>query len=101
MDTVENASKKQEQQIKKFSESNLNLKNRSLLTLTGVEKVFEANQTKVQFQVAGSILSVTGQNLNIIKLDVESGEVHVDGVVDEIKFSQTQQKTNFFKKMFK
>ena len=89
------------QNTKKYENSFLTLNNRSTLSLTGVEKVFEANQTKVQLQVAGSVLGITGQNLNITKLDVEKGEVQIDGIVDELKFSSQQQKTNFFKKMFK
>ena len=100
MDSIEKQNKKQEQ-TKRFSESSLNLKNRNLLSLTGVEKVYEANPTKIQLQIAGSVLSILGQDLNITKLNVDSGEVQVDGVIDEFKFSQTQQKTNFFKKMFK
>ena len=100
MDSIEKQNKQQEQ-TKRFSESSLNLKNRNLLSLIGVEKVYEANPTKIQLQIAGSVLSILGQDLNITKLNVDSGEVQVDGVIDELKFSQTQQKTNFFKKMFK
>lgn len=99
MENVEKSTK--QDNTKKFNDSSIILKNRNLLSLTGVEKVFEANPTKVQVQVAGSILGVSGQNLNINKLDVDSGEVKVEGIIDELKFSQAQQKTNFFKKMFK
>ena len=99
MDNVDKSTK--QEAVKKFTDSNLVLKNKKVLSLTGVEKVFEANPNKVQFQVAGSILVIVGQNLNITKLDVDSGEVQVDGIIDELKFSQTFQKTNFFKKMFK
>ena len=100
MDIVEKKSQ-QSTNTKTYDTTLLTLNNRKTLNLTGVEKVFEANQTKVQLQVAGSVLSVAGQNLNITKLDVEKGEVQIDGIVDELKFSNQQQKTNFFKKMFK
>ena len=102
MDVVENQKKQPTNEIsKRFNDSQLVLTNRKTLSVSGVEKVFEANQSKVQLQVSGNILSIIGQNLNITKLDVESGDVQVDGVVDELKYSASQEKINFFKKMFK
>lgn len=102
MEMVENqTNKKSNQNQQKFLDSEIVLKNKSKLYISGVEKVFEAHQTKIQLQVSGSVLMITGQNLNITRLDVESGNVDIDGSVEELKFSNSQQKTNFLKKMFK
>lgn len=99
---IENQSNKNpNQSLKTFNDSELVLKNRNRLYVTGVEKVFEANQTKIQLQVSGSILVITGQDLNITRLDVDSGNVDVSGNVDDLKFSAFQEKTNFLKKIFK
>jgi sporulation protein YabP len=84
---------------RKFSESVLNLTNRSKLTLSGVEKVIAISETKVFLIVGGSQLKISGNNLQVEKLDVENGLLRLDGFVDEIKFDQ--KKVPFLKRFFK
>ena len=86
---------------KTFAESLVSMKNRGSLSITGVEKVYETTQQKIQLKVAGSNMSVTGEGLNISKLDVETGIIQIEGRVNEIKYSSTQNKENFLKKIFK
>ena len=90
--------KKQE---KSFTESQLTLLNRKTLTLTGVEKVFETNENKVQVKVSGSNLLISGEGLNISRLDVETGVIEIQGIINELKYSIGETKTNLFKKIFK
>lgn len=99
MDNLENKNNKKEE--KTFSESQLQLTNRSKLTVTGVEKVYETNENKIQLKVSGSNLLITGENLNIARLDVESGNVSVEGKINEIKYLSGENKGNIFKKIFK
>ena len=98
MENTENPPTKQE---KSFSESQLTLVNRSNLTLTGVEKVFETNENKVQVRVSGSNLLINGEGLNIARLDVETGVIQINGLVNELKYTTGETKTNLFKKIFK
>lgn len=91
----------EQEKAKEFSESQITLINRSKLTLTGVEKVYETNENKVQLKVSGSNLIITGEKLNISRLDVESGVVQIDGVINELKFQTGGNKGGFFKKIFK
>ena len=86
---------------KSFSESQVTLLNRNNLTITGVEKVYETNENKVQLKVSNSNLIICGEGLNIARLDVESGIVRVDGFINELKYSSGDNKGNFFKKIFK
>lgn len=83
-----------------FTTSEIRLSNRELLNITGVEKVYESNGNKLQVKVAGVNMCVTGENLNIVKLDVESGIVEVSGLINEIKYTG-DGKSNFFKRIFK
>lgn len=82
-----------------FTSSELKLANRKLLNISGVEKVYESNGQKFQLKVAGANMCVLGENLTIIKLDVQSGIIEVGGTINEIKYLDSKQ--NFLKKIFK
>lgn len=99
MENLDNKNNKKEE--KTFSESQLQLTNRSKLTVTGVEKVYETNENKLQLKASGSNLLITGENLNISRLDVESGNVSVEGKINELKYFSSENKGNIFKKLFK
>ncbi len=98
MEILENNEKNNN--TKTFTSSEIRLSNRELLNITGVEKVYESNNNKLQVRVAGVNMLVTGENLNIVKLDVDSGVVEVSGLVNEIKYIG-DSKSNFFKRLFK
>ena len=98
MEILENNEKNNN--TKTFISSEIRLSNRELLNITGVEKVYESNNNKLQVRVAGVNMLVTGENLNIVKLDVDSGVVEVSGLVNEIKYIG-DSKSNFFKRLFK
>lgn len=91
----------EQENTKTFSESLVNLVNRTKLTITGVEKVYETNENKVQLKASDSNLLVVGEGLNIARIDVESGIVEIDGKVNELKYLLGENKGNFFKKIFK
>ncbi|MBR4003306.1 MAG: YabP/YqfC family sporulation protein [Clostridia bacterium] len=99
MEITEN--KNNQKAEKTFNESQLVLKNRINLTLSGVEKVYETNENKIQLKVSNSNLLITGENLNISRLDVESGNVSVEGKINELKYLSNEGKGNIFKKLFK
>lgn len=97
MEILEN----KQNQEKTFSESQVNLLNRSTLSISGVEKVYETNESKVQIKVAGSNLQMLGEGLNIEKLDVEQGLIQINGLINELKYSTGEVKGGLFKKIFK
>ncbi len=91
----------EQEKAKEFYESQITLTNRAKLTLSGVEKVYETNESKVQLKVSGSNLVIAGEKLNISRLDVESGVVQIDGLINELKFQVGDNKGGLFKKIFK
>lgn len=92
---------KEDKTQKSFENSTLTLQNRKILTLTGVEKVYEASENKVQLRVTGSDLAIAGAELSITKIDVEAGLLDLVGRVNELKFLGENSKQNFFKRIFK
>lgn len=85
---------------KRFNNSKLSLENRKKLSLTGVEKAISSNEQNMIFMVNGAKIFISGQGLHIEKLDVESGMLELDGVVDCIKYGTGSNK-NMFKRLFK
>ena len=99
MEILQNGAKKEQEKV--FDSSELKLINRQNLTLTGIEKVYETNTNKLQVKIAGTNLLVIGENLSVTRLDVSSGIVEVNGIINEMKFFSNNNKGNFFKRIFK
>lgn len=82
-------------------EQTLQLKNRSELSLTGVEKIISVSESVLTCKLTDSDLTVLGENLHITKLDVEKGYVELTGTINTIKFGSVKNKENFIKRIFK
>ena len=79
------------------------LTNRESLSVTGVTKIFNANDKQINVDIAGTLLTVEGKELEVTKLDLSSGVVEVFGVVSILKYCNSADKPakNFLKKVFK
>ena len=86
---------------KNFANSKITIFDRQQIVISGVEKIYEASETKMLMRVAGSNMMMLGQQLNISKLDVDAGMLEVGGRVDELKYTDIKEKTNLIKKIFK
>lgn len=84
---------------KTFQSSLLTLDNRTRLSLSGVEKVYGANANKVLVKVMGADLCILGNGLTVEKLDVDTGNISLAGIVDEIKYSKSHG--SLLKRIFK
>lgn len=86
---------------KTFPNQTVNLDNRKILMLTGVTKMISANEDCVIAEVGNSNLRVEGKELHISKLDVENGNLNITGVVNALKYSGSNVRESFFKRIFK
>lgn len=84
---------------KNYKDSKLELINRCTLHLSGVEKVYGANPTKIIMRTCGTNMCVCGNNLEIDKLDTDTGNITILGQVDDIRY--TAQKKSILKRIFK
>lgn len=91
----------QEGEEKEFKESEIVLKNRKLLTISGVERVYEANETKIQLRVSASNLLILGDKLSVDRLNVQDGTIEISGLICDLKFNANGTKNSFFKKIFR
>ena len=82
-------------------DNKLTLTNRKNLCLTGIEKVIGISDSELLVEVDGVALSVQGSKMEVKKLDVESGILEVDGMINNIKYFDKKQKLSFIKRIFK
>ena len=82
-------------------DSNVVLKNRKNLSVSGIKKVVGVSQKQLSLEMEDCSLFVLGQNMEVKKLDVECGNLEVDGFISEIKYLGKKEKTNLIKRIFK
>lgn len=80
---------------------NVVITNRELIVLSGVEKVKNINENIFVGKVAGSNITIQGSNLELTKLDLESGEVELAGLINSLKYSNVFGGKNILKRLFK
>ena len=64
----------------------LTLDNRRVLTLTGVEDVPGFDEQTISIKLSDASLVVKGAGLHISKLNLESGDVVIDGTVSSLQY---------------
>lgn len=82
-------------------DNKLTLINRKNLSLTGIEKVVGISDSELLVEVDGVVLSVQGENMEVKKLDVDSGILEIEGLINTIKYFEKKQKLSFIKRIFK
>ncbi|MDR0738818.1 MAG: sporulation protein YabP [Oscillospiraceae bacterium] len=80
----------------------LNLSNRKLLKLTGVNDVGNFDDKTVVVYTDLGELSVKGRELRINNLNLEKSELFLEGEIDSLFYSQNiSPNTSFFSKIFR
>ena len=64
----------------------LELVDRQLMRLSGVNNVDVFDEEKIVLQTELGKLEIKGQHLNVTNLDVETGSLQVDGVIDSFAY---------------
>jgi sporulation protein YabP len=84
---------------------NFIMENRQKMTLTGILNVENFNEQEIILETELGMLSVKGTSLHMNKLNLESGDLCIDGDVNSCIYSEKQDlKTKgagFFSKLFK
>ncbi len=89
-------------QIKNNMQANYSiiLNNQSKLSLTGIQEVISTNDKMLILKTNGKKLTISGNDINITKLIVDTGEMEATGTFDSIKYDKTFT-GNIFKRFFK
>lgn len=63
------------------------LEGRSKLTVTGVKRVLRCDADSAAMETGKGVLHLTGAELNVTSLDLESGEVRLTGRIDALEYT--------------
>ena len=77
---------------------NLTLTNRKTLKLEGIIEINSSNETLLSIKLKDTTLTITGQNMHISRLDVNTGMLDIEGNIDCIKYGKSG---NIIKRLFK
>ena len=77
------------------------LEERQHLTLSGVTDVAKYDESAVTVCIEGGTLTVTGDGLQIVRLDVESGDMVLDGRVDGLTYAVSTGRGGIFGRLFR
>jgi sporulation protein YabP len=77
---------------------NLSLTNRKNLKLDGIVEIMSSSETQLNIKLKDTSVVIFGQNMHIVKLDIETGILEVDGLIECIKYGKSG---NIFKRIFK
>ena len=78
------------------------LENRSKLALTGVLDVESFDEEEVALSTQQGSLVVSGSGLHVEKLNLDSGDVMIRGVVDTLRYEDSAASSGgFFSRMFR
>lgn len=75
------------------------LTERTSATLTGVEDVECFNEQIVVLRTSLGSLTLTGEGLNVSRLDLEDGRLVVEGEISSVEYSRRKRSGGFFGKL--
>ena len=83
---------------KSITNENLILSNRKILKLEGIVEIMSSSENQLNIKLKDTSLVISGQNMHITRLDVSTGVLEVEGLIDSIKYGKS---VNIFKRLFK
>jgi sporulation protein YabP len=80
----------------------IHIENRELVSITGVKDVGSFNENEVILMPDGGGLSVEGEGLHITKLNLDEGQIIIEGQLIALEYDEApQQRPGFFSRMFR
>ena len=91
-----------------ISNQSIHLENREKLNISGVKDVLSFDDQMVILETELGLLTIKGENLRINKLSIDTLDVSIDGMINNLSYSSssTDKKTSgknnsFLNKLFK
>ena len=83
-------------------EHNITLKDRSKLTVSGIEHIYSFSDKKVEVRTSAGEMVIEGENLDMNKLSLDENVISVEGTVNSIVYSKERKpQESFIKRLFK
>lgn len=85
-----------------MSEHNVTMLSRKHMEISGAVNLLSFDDEQVVVKTEMGICCVQGRALNVAKLDLDGGNVFIDGEVTALYYpEQTEEKQGFFSRIFK
>lgn len=83
----------------------LNLIEREKLILSGVREVFSFDEELIEIETSRGYLDIKGSELHIIKMNIDEGELAIEGTISEMTYHDSvgkgKKKSSIMSKLFK
>ena len=79
----------------------ITIEDRKKLSILGATKVISSTNTQAVVEVSGSSLVISGNNIEVIKLDLDNKQVVLSGNIGAVKYVTKTEKQPIFKRLFK
>ena len=80
----------------------VHIENRELMSISGVKYVSSFNEAEVSLLTDGGALIVEGDGLHITKLNLEEGQIVIEGQIAALEYDDMPvQKESIFARMFR
>lgn len=76
------------------------LDNRKKLCITGADDVMGFNEDTVSVSTSLGNLTIRGSSLHINKLNLDTGEVEIEGVIDALQYTDNKISKSFVQRLF-
>ena len=90
-----------ETSARRFSSSEIRMKDREHIDISGVEEVISYDENGLCLTVGGSRLTVDGENIHVSSLNVEEGRIVADGRIRSLSYEDSLQGGGFLSGLFK
>ena len=80
-------------------EHTIALSNRKILSLTGISDVISFDETLVTLSCSQSIISIEGEGMRVLRMDVDLGDLAIEGKINAISYiDKRTRKSGLFSK---
>lgn len=76
------------------------VENRTETSLSGIEEVISFSETQIELGTTMGQMLIKGKDLNMSKLDTETGKLDVGGEVRLIEYTNAKKKRGLFEGLF-
>lgn len=77
------------------------LTGRELLELTGIDEVISFDENTVTLDCGGAVLAVSGEDLSMVRLSLENGQVGITGRIDALVYTDEKPKKSMLSRWFR
>lgn len=83
-----------------IAQHNVILENRERMSISGVSEVISFDEREITLVTNGGVLSVSGEELHVEKLNLELGELSVEGRIEAVIYQDDRRRGGFWSRLF-